>query len=380
MRRIAIALFTFGVSGCSSDAKTDKAAATSKWTVDAKPLLDIAGADSIETFTDVNGAARLSDGTVVVADGPASTFNYFAADGKYLKKVGGKGKGPSEFERLVGMLHCGDSLYARDLSGDVYKVFSADGALTRQFRVPTDTAKKSAISSACNQNGMFVNFAWERNDTLPAKSQVMRFQVPYWLSGPDGTWRASLGTHAGLERWFTKGQGGGGSFTVLPLGKRSVIAVGKSRAYIGTADSFAIDVYSLDGTRAETIRRAVAVQPVKSADIERYKLLDSTGRSVEVNASYVRRWSAMEFAKTLPAYTALLVDGDDNLWIRSQPRPPNTTVTWFVYSPAGKEIASAELPSAMTVYEIGHEYVLGAETNLETGVKQVKVLTLRRKP
>lgn len=369
---------------CSGDsgrnAELRDSGGSAVWSVnDTKPTFDLATIDTAGTVTDVQGAARLGDGTVVVADGPSSRLHFFSAKGVLMKSVGGSGKGPTEFGRLVGLKRCGTLLYAWDIEIDGYKIFDENGALVRQMLLPRDTAKTPAITSACNTDGQFVNMGRERPAKFPSMSQVIRSPVPYWIADSTGEFKASIGTHAGLERWFMKGSGGGGGLTNLPLGKASVVALGRSRAYVGTADSFAIAVYSLEGAPLGTITRAHKTTTVTDADIERHKLLDTIGRPAPVAASYVEEWKTMEFAKTLPAYTAMLIDSDDNLWVRQYPAAAATTAPWIVYSPEGTEIANVQLPLFMTVYEVGADYILGADLDISTGVKQVKVLSLQRK-
>jgi hypothetical protein len=380
MRLRPFALLLAAVTGCAADREPVSAAASATWSVDTiQPRFDLGAIDTAGTVSDVQGAARLRDGTVVVADGPSARLHFYSAKGVLMKSVGGPGQGPMEFGRLVGLKRCGELLYAQDLEIDGYKIFDANSTLVRQMLLPKDNADVPAIVSACNADGQFVNMGWERPAKYPSISQVMRSPVPYWIASPTGEFKASIGTHAGFERWFMKGAGGGGGVTKLPLGKASFVALGKSRAYVGTADTFAISVYSLDGVPAGMISRSHKVVPVTTEDIERYKLLDTIGRPALVAASYVEDWKTMEFAKTLPAYTAMLVDSDDNLWVRQYPPATATASPWIVFSPEGKEIATAHLPLFMTVYEVGSDYVLGVEMNIETGVKQVKVLALNRR-
>lgn len=351
------------------------------WSVDADPLIAVGGttsADGLHQFGDVAGAARLTDGGVVVADGKQATLEFFSSEGEYVRTVGGKGEGPSEFSRLVAMLRCGDSLYVRDIALNKYKVFSTDGMLGRIFALPNNEGGMGAVQTACNSDAVFIHYGFETTRELPSRSQIVRQQVPYWIANSAGVLQTALGKRAGLERWFTKTPNGGG-LTRLPLGKGSVIAIGKSKAYIGTADSFAIEVVALDGSPAGAIRKRTGAQKTTAADIERFKYLDTVGLSPTQTAAKVKRWTTTEFATTLPAYTALIVDSSDNLWVRMQPPATGETVTWIVFSQSGQELAHIALPQLFQVFEVGNDYVLGAQLDLETGVKTVSVLRLRQR-
>ena len=273
----ALAACDASVGGARPEALADINSA--KWTVDASPRVSISGTfgvDSLTPFGEIVGAAHLSDGGFVIADGRSFTLEFFSRRGDYLRTVGGKGTGASQFAQLTDLQRCGDSLYVRDLKLRQYKVYSFDGKLARSFALPLDSSGLEAVSSACNANATFIHFARESNEDLPLNSQVRRLVVPFWLSGPTGSRQANLGNHHGLERWFVRTAGGAG-FTTLPLGKVSLVAIGNTRAYIGTADSFAIDVYALNGSRAGVIRKAINAHATTAADIERYKLRDTLG-------------------------------------------------------------------------------------------------------
>ncbi len=92
----------------------------------------------------------------------------------------------------------------------------------------------------------------------------------------------------------------------------------------------------------------------------------------------MREWQTFEFPPTVPAYTALLVDVADNLWVRLFSRGTSETVRWLVFSPDGSEIGSVDLPMEMTVHEIGIDYVLGSGMDLVEATPRVWVYKLHR--
>lgn len=350
------------------------------WSIASDASVEINGTfsvDSVIPFGNVIGASRLADGSFVVADARSNTLEFFSPKGNYVRTVGGNRGGQSQINKLASLLRCGDSLYVRDSDARAYKVFSSEGKFARSFAVPVDTSGAIAESSACNSSGTFVNYAVESGKKAPDKSQVRRAIVPFWLSGPSGTLSEKLGNHSGNERWSINTEAGDG-LIALPLGKQSVIAIGKSRAYIGTADSFAIDVFALDGSRAGVIREPIAVQGTTSADIELFKARDTTGLPGDRVEYKKKMWQSVEFAKTLPAYTAMLVDASDNLWVRAQPRAPGQLVEWFVFTPQLNEIVRLALPASFHIFEIGNDYILGGTANPQTGVRSVRTLPLTK--
>ncbi len=112
--------------------------------------------------------------------------------------------------------------------------------------------------------------------------------------------------------------------------------------------------------------------------MHRWRLLDTLGKDDEEVASRLRYWQRFEFPPTVPAYTAMLVDRDDNLWVRSFPRSADNLVRWVVFDPTGKEIGSLDLPATLEVFDIGSDWVLGIETRLSDGGQQVRMYRLHR--
>lgn len=348
-----------------------------QWTVDATPTLDL-GDDldgATESAGEAKGVTRSPDGGVIVADRASSSLKFFGPNGALVKTVGRKGSGPGEFERLSHLMRCGDSLYVYD-SGR-YFVYSLDGERHREFRLAGGEAGARAYRTACNAQGVMLSYAYDKLSELPSKSSVTRKLVPYWLSRADGSLLASLGQFWSSERWASIGDKVSGTGP-LPLGKQPVVAVGQSRAYVGLADSFAIDVYGLDGHRLSTIRHEQASRQSTPADVARFKLLDTLGRSAIDIARIVSEWNEMRFPPTLPPYSAMVVDADDNLWVQSYPSGHDSVATWLGFTPTGAAMARLRLPRELDVAEIGADYVLGTETDPQTGIKRVKRFLIRR--
>lgn len=114
------------------------------------------------------------------------------------------------------------------------------------------------------------------------------------------------------------------------------------------------------------------------ADRERFRLLDTLGLEQAEIDWRVREWQTFEFPPTVPAYTALLVDRQDNLWVRLFPRSEENLVRWLIFSPTGAELGQVDLPGTLAVNEIGIDYVLGVETKLPEGGQTVRLYRLHR--
>ena len=83
-------------------------------------------------FTEVAGVARLSDGSVAVADRGTGQVRIFDSDARHSRTMGGRGEGPGEFRTLWGIsVLADDTLWATDISSSRHSIFSAEGSWIR---------------------------------------------------------------------------------------------------------------------------------------------------------------------------------------------------------------------------------------------------------
>lgn len=378
MRKICAVLVASFLLACPRDSTQE--GATSAWSVDARPLLEIDTDDSLETIGNVNGVARMSDGRVAVGDQSNSVIRSYDATGKFIRSVGRAGSGPGEFEMFGEMLHCGDSLYAHDFSNQSFSVVSADGAFGRRVSIALPDPVRSTNRTVCSADGKFLTAGWDIEKQGMEKCGPTRGPIPFWISDGAGQFVASLGVNTSSEKWIAVTTGDMVVVGPRPLGKETFIALGKTKAYIGTADSGFINVYALDGTVLPSLRIVAPTPAVTSSDIEAFKLRDTIGTPAEYREMWLERMKEMKYPDKLPAYSALLVDTEENVWVRSYPSAAASEVTWSVFSEAGSPIAKIQLPRSLSVYEIGSTYIAGVDANPDTGKQRVLVLALRRTP
>jgi hypothetical protein len=360
-------------------------AQTATWSVDlARPALTI-GADANDTaamFTQVVGATRLPNGSILVGDHAAFSLHLFGPNGARLRTFGRNGDGPGEFGYLAAFFRCGDSVVTHDISGRRTSVFALDGRFVRMFRfgAPPDAGSTPYISNtACNQRLRFVHHGWE----TPADRKVGPFrpQVVVWTSGADSGLGPVLGRFAGVDRIGTTRPGTNRltGTSPRPLGRQLFIANGADRIYIGTAERFEILVFGADGKRVRSVTKAGAsVQRVSAADIDA-ALAKDIASAKPGDSAYIRsRYAAFPLPDTLPAYNDLVVDADDNLWVQDYPRMRSPTVRWTVFAKDGRQLTEVVLPRDLEVFEIGRDYVLGRYLDADEGIPHVRMYALKR--
>jgi len=346
------------------------------WTVDPAPVLRIGDINGDVTFTQVAGATRLDDGSVIVGDQQTPyALQHYSSRGALLKNFARKGLGPGEIDYLARMWRCGDSLFTHDIVAERINVYALDGTYARTFRFGGPEGD-SPYRSACNDDGMFVHQGWG-NPRVDFKEGVFRSNAAVWLSDAAGAVGVVIGKFTGSERFGHMGPSMGGS-RPLPLARSTSVAIDGKRVYVGTADSFAVHVFDLAGKRAGTLSKDIANPRVTDADIER---LVNEGVALERGASEqdVRgELEALPLPEVLPAYDRILVDADDNVWVRPYPRGGSATTQWHVFDASGKASAVVDVPTALEVFEIGRDYLLGRYIDEEDLVPEVRVYRLRR--
>jgi hypothetical protein len=372
-RKLLAVLCTAWAMAC--DAAPTPEAGLTEWTVNPTPLLAITGdnAQGEPQIGAAEGVTRLPDGSVLVADRGLFALRWFDSRGSLVRSLGREGKGPNEFEYIAELYRCGDSVFVKEITkAKPWLVFTLDGTMARDFAFDSPQGIPT-YRTTCNSSGQFLHMGWERiRDLQPGRRRGM---VPYWISGADGVSTASLGDLPSSERLVSPN----GS-RPHPLGREPVLAIGRERAYVGTADSFTVRTFTLAGEPLESLRYDDTDLRTTPDDIERYKYLDTVGQSNASKQSALSDWATLEFPPTVPAYDRLLVDARDHLWVRRLPRRIGAEAEWIVFTPDGTPTARVTVPGDLTVYEIGAEYISGIRTDAADGGQVVEVYSLRRTP
>lgn len=352
--------------------------APAAWTTDASPLLRL-GSDNAtpDYFQTVVGATRLPSGDVLVGDRGDYALRHYNPAGTLIRRFGRKGGGPGEIRSLARLWRCGDSVYTYDVdNGHRISVFTLSGRYVREFRFSGPRESPLPYQSACGASGLFAHLGWDlRKDRRPG---AFRSVVPLWTSRAMSGVLRVIDAVPGSERWDTSRGDVIGDVLPMPLGRQPVLGVGRRHVFVGTSDDFSVKVLDFAGRRVGTLRRTEAPTRRSAADLEALLDHQTAGRSGEARARLARFYAEIELPETLPAYTALVVDALDLVWIKRYARPGATVAGWSVFSPTGALVAEAALPGGLEVYEIGSDYVLGRAVDEAAGTPEVHVYRLTR--
>lgn len=343
------------------------------WTIDATPLLEITDDDPDGEVVLGNAVhvTRRPDGGLLVSDQGLHSLRLFSSDGRFQRAVGRQGAGPGEFEFIRQALRCGDSLFVEDIVTRRVTVHSLDGTITRAMSTSEFAGGTEAFRSACNAEGVFVHHAWNRFD--PTVRGRRRTPLSVWITSAARDLRVALPDVDGPE---SVGFGTGAARALL--GRTPQLGIGRRHVYVGAADSGVVEVYALDGTPAGTRRLPESDLRVTAADLARAKRIDSLGQDATMQKETRRVWELDTPPSRRPAYDAIIVDKDEHLWVRRYPAAGKDNTPWIVFSPDGVHVATVVMSAALTVYEVGQDYVSGIVRDPDSGRHAVVVLSLNR--
>lgn len=312
------------------------------------------------------GATRLPNGNIVVGDLAEYAIREFTPTGALVKRYARKGKGPGEVGYLAPLLRCGSALVANDITGPL-SIFQLDGTFQRAFRVPTQTYR-----IACNAGLQFVVMGWAADRDM--KAGAYRPNVRYWLARADTNIEISLGMMPGGDRWRESG-----GDRPLPLGREPRVAISAARAYIALADRLEVLVFDLSGQPLPALTAPAVRVRVAKADVEAEREREVASMGERARTMLERSYAMIRMPEFLPATRDLLIDASGDVWVQHYPSAASPTVRWTVFSPSGKVRATIAMPTALEVYEIGADYVLGRYLDPDEQAPEVRVYRLTRR-
>jgi hypothetical protein len=344
------------------------------WRVDPEPQVVIGEADGDAPYLldRVEGATRLPDGRIVVADGGSNQLRFYDAAGTYLRAVGGSGGGPGEFEHLRALRRCGaDSLFAFDLSWQL-TVFTADGVPARNLDLKEPGKPTPPYALACSPTGRFAVSGWG-DFAREHRIGLFRSTTNVWTLDAAGDSTADLGEHLGSERIGT--QNGSGPH---PFGRATAIALGADAVFLGSGEMFELRRHDLDGRLTHLWRAPDEDLAIAPAVLDAYRAYVLERVEPARHPMAERELREMPMPDGLPAYTRVEVDATGHVWVeRFRARGDTAGVRWGVFAPDGAFLGHVTFPPRFTLHEIGDDHVIGTATDDE-GVQRVQLHALRR--
>jgi hypothetical protein len=369
-RRVAATLVALAVTaGAAACTPSDATSGTSTLlALDSVPVLDLGdeAKGPQEEFSGTVIPVRLSDGTIVVANGGSQELRFFETSGAFRKSVGRDGEGPGEFRRL-GWLHAGpgDTLRTWDWSLVRMEVFAPDGSHQRTMALGSPKERVSVSPVGMLDDGSII-MSTQANVDFSTKDGVIRDTTTVLRYDVAGRLADSLGTFSGSEAWVVHSQVGtsrGVSVSNRPFGKALTVVTHGNMVTVGNSDAPELTVLRADGSTRRTVRWETAVAPVTAEDIAAYKAMSAEGWPAGMEARRDRALARLEnapFPETKPAYSRFLVSSDGSYWVqRYSMRADGAGTTFDVFDSTGARRGECEMPARFTPAQVTPEFVLG---------------------
>jgi hypothetical protein len=326
------------------------------WRIHPEPDLTIGEAEGNPSyqFADIQGAVRMDDGRIVVADAGNYVLRFYNPNGKIIHSVGRQGQGPGEYESLAWIGACGDrTVYAWDFVLDRISIIDMHGEFQRSFKLSESAAITSAIGMRCHKDGTLV--VASRVIGAPAALGPHRVKSSIHLLDAHGRIVQDLGEYPGMDRYRYDSSDG-----PQPFGKETAYAIGDHVVYVGTADEYMIQALPVEGTSATQIGRNVERRPITRRDQTRYieqRLSRIKDRSQRERVAQNLR--SIQFPDHFPAYRSFIVDQLNNLWVEQYRTPTDDAPRWDVFGPDGMFLGTLTAPAGLEVYQVGAGFILG---------------------
>lgn len=333
---------------------------------------EAAGDESHLIFHEIRGAISLVDGSIVVADGGASELRVFDSAGRFTKRFGREGDGPQEFRSIDWINRCGGpTVFVYDALRSRMTEWSTDGQLLDDFTVQSPREGLPPYAVECGPDEGFIVLGWPDIVNIAA-SGAYRPSVELGTATANGQFVKVIAKVEGGDRFRTANNDG-----PIPLGRTTTVGASGTSIIVGTADSFYVDVLSLDGSRHAvglSRPRAALTRQVRNDWIEE-RIRDLPPDRQVVHRRRLR--NADFLPDSLPAYTGFHVDQKGLVWLQPHPVPGQPDAPWEVLTITGEPIAQVSLPSSFRPTDIGVNHLMGVAVD-DLGVERVLVFELTR--
>ena len=332
------------------------------WSLAVRPSLVIGSLDEAEDngLYRVRGALRLPDGRIAVADDGSRELRIYGANGALVRKLGGEGEGPGEFNSviLIGLL--GDSLVAVDRRLRRVSLLHPDEGFSRSFTI-TEPVANLPIGAWFFESGSVLIEDFPLSDEDPREGGFNRYRARLKSCDMSGTLLSDFGEFPGEEAFMATHQtedGPASEILSVPFGKSPKVAVAGDRLFFGSQDRYEISVLDSSGSLRTIVRLARSPVPVTDAGVDLLIEEELAGYFENEVPGLRREFARMPRVEFQPAHGALTADREGYLFVEDFRAPGLEVVPVNVFDPDGLLVGRFEVHTDIEILEIGRDYLL----------------------
>jgi len=297
-------------------------------------------------------------GNIYIQDDSDMAIKVFDAQGKHLRTIGRKGSGPGEFGRIADLAVLPDGrLLVTDFETRRTSFFSPDGRFLSSFQW------KKFFSQ--------VYLATDSSYTV-ADMVVSEETRELWVKTIDfnGEEVVSFGKFSYPEFKMLR-QGEMMFSTSVPWSPQSIFAGDRKRHWLYHClnDKYLIEVYDSQGKLFRKIDRPYSPPPVTSADIEEFEERFKD----RPDSPFAKMAKEMQLPKIKTVTDRMIVDGDGNLWVRTneeKKEEEKTSTAIDIFDSEGVYVTRVWLDIFPAVF--AGQKMYRASEDEETGLRQIK--------
>lgn len=262
----------------------------------------------------------------------------------------------------------GDSLLVFDSGNRRVNILAPDGAYARSESIGLDDERPVTVAAALRDGTLLTRTVLE---TPRATTPLYRTPLGFVVDRRGAT--VPLPSYPGPEAALHVAGSGGDVglifISILPFARAAYATAGPRHFFVGSSDTYQIDVWNETGQLVRIIRAASPVRLVTddiqqeyvSLELQRMRLSAAQrGRPFD-EAQARRQLNDQAHAPAVPAYSALLAGADGGLWVRdfALPGVEPASERWTIFDDAGNLAARVVLPAGFTPLHVEAELVLG---------------------
>lgn len=305
-----------------------------------------------------------------MADAGSNQVRYFSPDGAFLRSFGRQGAGPGEFQSMGRLIRFNDTLAIHDQRNSRLTLFQSDSLLLDlTVRTSNSTARFSIHDRLADGRWLAATGITPRFSSRPYRDSIAVGILPAfgegnarllgWFKGP---WIVSIEKQvtglAGFFSWISYGITG-----------QEILVI--------DSDQELLRRFALDGTELSSAVIPVHGQPLSPEIIDQAKHREAGPSSISIEN---QQWLDLKYdPAVLPSrlpFRGFLVDSEALVWLEAY-QEDQTPGKYYVLSQDAHLVAVVTVPIGFRATDIGLDYCLGVETDID-GVESIVMYRLTR--